>query len=298
MAHVRALLGGHDVQRLLGEPPAEVHGYPAHEGVARDLHALDRDVVHLAGAPVLEVGELGASAGARVELKGAGVQRLALEGGAQAVLADRALRVLADDRQRVRVLRGAGLVDQVGGLDRVLDPSVGRHMHECSAGPEGGGGGGELALVVGEAAHVELAHQVRVLLHGRLERAHDHALLRQLRRYPGVHRARPALDDQGAELVFAQRLGQQGRHLVGRLVAARLERIQVQVAQARGPEARPPPRGHGLGVVGLERLPAHVLQPARRRHRRPPPGGRTRSPCPPARRPAPGRPRGRSGRRA
>jgi hypothetical protein len=57
VAHVRAALGGHDVERLLGEPAAEVDRHPRAVGVARDLDPLGGDVVDLAGAPVLEVRE-------------------------------------------------------------------------------------------------------------------------------------------------------------------------------------------------------------------------------------------------
>ena len=125
VAHVRALLGGHDVQRLLGEPPAEVHRHPAHVGVARDLDALGRDVVAPRPGPSPGSGRAWhVRPGRAYSSKPPACSAWPSIGGAQAVLADRALGVLADDRQRVRVLRGAGLVDQVDDLDRVLDLDV------------------------------------------------------------------------------------------------------------------------------------------------------------------------------
>ena len=124
VAHVRALLGGDDVERLLGQAAAEVDRHPLHARVAADLDAPRREVVDLAAAPVLVVGEVHLRARRGVQLERAGVQRLALEVGREEVLADGALGVLADDGERVRVLRGAGLVDQVDDLDRLLDPDV------------------------------------------------------------------------------------------------------------------------------------------------------------------------------
>src|SRR4051794_41836965 len=55
VAHVGALLGGDDVERLLGQVAAQVDRHPAAVGVARDLDAARGDVVDVARAPVLEV---------------------------------------------------------------------------------------------------------------------------------------------------------------------------------------------------------------------------------------------------
>ncbi len=304
VAHVRALLGGHDVQHLLHETAAQVHGHPAHVRVARDLHALGGYVVDLVRAPVVEVGELHVAARPGIQLEAAGVQCLPADGGAQAVLADRALGVLAHHREGARVLCDAGLVDHVRGLDRALQLHALGHVDEGAPGPERGGRSGELPVLVGEPAHVPLAHEVGVLSDGILERAHDHALLGELGRHLHVDRRGAALDDHGAHLVVAKRVGQHRRPYVGRLVVARLQRVQVEIAKRGGPEARAAPGGHRLGLVGRQRLGATLVQPAGDRgglvrHCPPrPPAARTRSPSPRARPPAPGRPRGRFGRRA
>ena len=90
--HVRARLGGDDVERLLGQVAAEVDRHPLDAGVAADLDAPRGEVVDLAAAPVLVVGEVDLGARVRVQLEGARVQRLALEVGAEEVLADAGTR--------------------------------------------------------------------------------------------------------------------------------------------------------------------------------------------------------------
>ena len=278
VAHVRAGLRGHDVERLLGEPSAKVNRHPAHERVAGDLHALGRDVVDLARPPVLEVRELDARAGARVQLEAAGMEGLPADWRGEAVLAHRALGVLVDHRKSVCVLRSSGLVDQVDDLDRRLDAQALRHVDERAAGPERSGGRRELPLVVGEAAHVPLADQVRVLLDRPFERGDDQALRGQL----GVHRvmdgAGATLDDQPGEVILADVLRHERGQVAAGVVVARLEPVEVELAQRGRPEARPPPGGNGLALVDLERRPAAVLQPAvgsvKPRHRPwPPPRG-------------------------
>ncbi len=248
-------------------------------------------------APVLVVGQVDLGARVGVELERAGVQRLALEVGRQEVLADAALGVLADDGQRVRVLRGAGLVDQLDDLDRLLDLHVLRHVHEHAAGPERGGGGGELALVDGQALAEVLGStssgcsstacssgitRDALVARRRSRRCWRRAARsgrRAARRRRGARARSPA----------ARRPARSGaaRARRGRARAARWSRspsgARSAAARARRPRARP--------CGGLRRRRAS-------RHSRPPPRARTRSPCPRARRPARGRPRGRSGRRA
>ena len=201
VAHVRALLGGDDVERLLGQAPAEVDRHPLDARVAPDLDPAHRQVVHLAGAPVLVVGEVHLRARLGVQLERAGVQRLALEVGSEEVLADLALGVLAHHHEGVGPLDRAGLVDQPDGLDRLLDLHVRGHVHEHAAGPERGVAGGELALVVRAAAwRTRAPDQVGVLLHGLLERHHDDAVVAHV----GVHDAGAALDDQRRVLLVAE----------------------------------------------------------------------------------------------
>ena len=111
--------------------------------------------------------------------------------GRQAVLAQGALGLLAHHPEGVGVLSRAGLVDQVDDLDRPLEPDPARHVEEGAAGPERGGGGGELALLVGEPPHVPALDELRVLLHRPLERREDDALLDGGRLEPGPHHAGP-----------------------------------------------------------------------------------------------------------
>ncbi len=136
----------------------------------------------------------------RVQLERARVERLALEVGRDEELADLDLGVLADDRERVRPLRGAGLVDQPDDLDRVLDLDVRGHVDEHAAGPERGRAGGELALVEREALAEVLAHELPVLLDRLLERHDGDAVVGDL----GVHDARAALHDQRRVLLVAE----------------------------------------------------------------------------------------------
>ena len=293
VAHVRAGLRGDDVEPLLGHVAAQVHGHPLDARVAADLHPLDGHVVDVARAPVLVVGEVDLGAGVGVQLERAGVERLALEVGRQAVLADAALGELADHRERVRVLRRARLVDQVHDLDRVLDLDVLGHMDERAAGPEGGRGGGELALVVREPLPEVLLDQLGVLLDGLLQRHHDDPRVGVVR----VDDAGAALDDQPRVLLVAEVLADDLRQLFHRVVAARLELVQGELAQARGPEAGAPPVRQRLALEDLEGGLAPLLDEISGHWPRPPPA-RTRSPSPPARSPARSRPRGRSGRRA
>jgi len=138
--------------------------------------------------------------GERVQLEGSRVERLALEVGRLEELADLDLAVLADHDQRVGPLRGSGLVDHPRDLDRVLDLHVLGHVHEHPAGPEGGGAGGELALVVGEALAEVLAHELLVLLDRLLQRHHDQPVIDDV----GVDDVRAALDDQRRVLLVAE----------------------------------------------------------------------------------------------
>ncbi len=275
VAHVRALLGGDDVERLLGQPAAEVHRDPADERVAADLDALGGDVVDLARAPVLEVGDLRAGSLGRVQLERAGVERLARERGAEQVLAQEEVGVLPGNHERVRVLGRAGLVHQVDRLDRLLDPHALRHVYEHAARPERGGRRGKLALVGRQPLHVVLLHEVGVLLGRLLERHDDHALGGD--GLVDLHEdgAGAALDDQRAGLAV-ERVGDHAGQLVDRLdrlVAAWFEGVEVEVAQRRRPEAGAAPVGQLLALVDRERGLAAVLEPARR-HRRPrPPRG-------------------------
>ena len=232
VAHVRALPGGDDVEPLLGQPPAEVDRHPLHARVAADLDAAGGQVVDLAAAPVLVVREVDLRAGQRVQLERAGVQRLALEVGGLEELADLDLGVLLDDDQRVRPLRGTRLVDHPGDLDRVLDLHVLGHVHEHAAGPERSAAGGELVLVVGQALAEVLAHELLVLDDGLLEWHHGQSVVDDV----GVDDVRAALDDQCRVLVVAQvELGQ------ALLLALGLERLEVEAAQGRRPEAGAPP---------------------------------------------------------
>ena len=272
---------------------AEVDRHPLHAGVAPDLDPAGGDVEDLARAPVLVVGQVDLGAGQRVELEGPGVEGLALEVGGHEVLADPALGQLAHHREGVRVLGRARLVDQPDHLDRLLDLHVLGDVHEHAAGPEGRGGRGELALVVGQPLREVLLDQVRVLLDRLLEGHHQDALVGHVR----VHDAGAALHDQAGVLlvaeVLAHDLGQLGRAAR----SAGLELVQGQLADGGGPEARAPPGGQRLALEDLEGGLAPVLHELSR-HPRPPPRARTRSPSPRARRPARPRPRGRSGRRS
>ena len=295
--HVGAGLGGDDVERLLGQPAAEVDRNPFHARVAADLHPPRGQVVDLPATPVLVVREVDLRARVGVQLERARMERLALEVGGEEVLADLALRVVADDRQRVRPLRRAGLVDPPDHLDRLLDALVGGHVDEHAARPQGGGARGELALVVREALREVLAHEVRVLLDRLLERHDDDAVVEHVH----VHDAGAALDDQGSVLLVAEvELGEPG------LVALRLERVEIEAAQRRGPEAGATPGRQRLGLEDLQRGAAALVHELRggggggvaSRHSRPPPRARTRSPSPRARPPAPARPRARSCRRS
>ena len=145
VAHVRALLGGDDVERLLGQAAAEVDRHPLDARVAaRSRPAWWRCRSTSPGPQSWKCARCTCAPGQRVQLEGAGVQRLALEVGRQEVLADAALGVLADHGQRVRVLRGARLVDQLDDLDRLLDLDALGHVHEHAAGPERGGAAANL----------------------------------------------------------------------------------------------------------------------------------------------------------
>ena len=290
--HVRARLGGDDVERLLRHVTAEVDRHPLDARVAADLDAPSREVVDLAAAPVLVVGEIDLRARERVQLEGARVERLALEVGGDEVLADLALGHLADDGQRVRPLRGARLVDHPDHLDRLLDLDVLRDVDEDPAGPERRRAGRELRLVVGEPLREVGLDKLRDLLDGTLERHHGDALVGDVR----VDDARALLDDQRGVLLVAEVVTDDLRQLLDRLVALGLERVEVEPAQARRPEAGAAPGRDRLGLVGLECGAAAVLDELSR-HRRPPPRGPTRSPCPRARMRARSRPRGRCGRR-
>ncbi len=55
VAHVRALLGGDDVERLLGQLAAEVDRHPLHVRIALDLDPSHRQIVNLTRSPVLVV---------------------------------------------------------------------------------------------------------------------------------------------------------------------------------------------------------------------------------------------------
>src|SRR3954452_103842 len=194
-----------------------------------------REVLHLATAPVLVVGEVHLSARIRIELEGAGVESRTLEVSSEEELPDPHLRVLADDHERVRPLGGAWLVDHPDNLDRLLDANVLRHMDEHAAGPERGGAGLELSLVDREPLAEVLLHELGVLLDGLLERHDDDLVVVNV----GVHDVCPPRDDQGGVAVIAQvELGE------ARLVALRLERVEVEAAQGRRPEAGAAPGWH------------------------------------------------------
>ena len=141
-----------------------------------------------------------------------------------------------------------------------------RHVDEGAAGPEGGGRGGELALLVREPLHEVALDQLRVLLGGALERADT---ITPCSAASGsrcdVDRAGAALHDQAGVLLVAQVLAHDLRQLVGRLVVARLELVELELAQRGGPEAGAPPGGHRLALVDLERGPALLLDEARGR---------------------------------
>ena len=120
VAHVRALLGGDDVERLLGQVAAEVDGTQLHAGVAaRSRRAWSRCRGPRRG-PSPGSGRASPSRpGGRTARSAPACSAWPSKSGAEAVLADLALGVLADHGERVRVLRGAGLVDQVDDLDRL-----------------------------------------------------------------------------------------------------------------------------------------------------------------------------------
>src|SRR5262249_44749137 len=134
------------VERLLGQVAAQVDRHPAAVRIASDLDATRGDVEDLAGSPVLEVRQPDVRRGPAEELERAGVEGLALEVRRQEVLAYLALGKLVDDRERLRVLRGARLVDLPDDLDRLLDLLAARDVQERAAGPERTARGGELAL--------------------------------------------------------------------------------------------------------------------------------------------------------
>ena len=160
-----------------------------------------------------QVGEAAARAAVQVELERARVQGGTLEVGREVVLAQAEVAVGAADRQRVRVLRGARLVDHVGDLEGLLDDDAVGDVEEGAAAPERRGGGLELVAVVGQARHEVLGHELGVIADRVLQRGEDHAALRQLGVELDVHHAGPALHEQAGELLALQGVGDDLRNL-------------------------------------------------------------------------------------
>ena len=224
----------------------------------------------------------------------------------------------------MRVLGGAGLVDHVGELEGPVHHHPGGDVQERAAAPERRGGGVELVAVVGEAPHEVLGHELGVLAGCVLERAEDDAALGQLGIELDRDDAGTVLDEPAGERLLPDRLAHDVGDGAARLVVLGLERIEVQVAQARRPEARAPPGRHLGRLVDLQcrgadfvdRAPGAGARAVQRRgqrggarrpglrgaglsHRsRGPPRGGSRSPRTRAGRPARRRPRARSAPRA
>ena len=87
--HVAAGLGDGQLEVLAHEVPAEQRRQPVAVGVAADTDEARRDVVDLAGAPILDLRQAAARAVFQVQLERARVQRLALEVLREVVLVQR-----------------------------------------------------------------------------------------------------------------------------------------------------------------------------------------------------------------
>ena len=265
--HVAAGLGDGQLEVLAHEVAAEQRRQPVAVGVAPDADEARRDVVHLARAPVLELGEAAARAVLQVQLERARVQRLALAKSSARSYSCSGTRCPRRRRTSVRAYCATpGPLDRVDDLERVLDDDALGHVQEGAAGPERGVGGLELVAVDRQALGVPALGQLAVLAEGLLQRAQDHAALGQRGVELDVHdRARALHDPPGARAV-----GQRARDDVGHDAgldlavagSAGLERVEVEALQARRPEPRAPPHGQLRGLVRLQRRLAQLLERA------------------------------------
>ena len=122
VAHVRALLGGDDVQRLLGQVAAEVDRHPADVGVARDLDALGGDVVDLAARPSPGSARGGTCApGATKSSNAPACSAWPSKSGARQYSRISHSAELVDDRERCAYCAVPGSSISADDLDRLLD---------------------------------------------------------------------------------------------------------------------------------------------------------------------------------
>ena len=226
---------------------AEQGRQPVAVGVAADLDHGCRGVADRALAPVGQLRQAAARAVLEVQLELAGVERVAGDLAArQVVLAQTQLAAAVADRQRVGVLRAAGGRDLIDDLERLGDLHAGRDIEECAAAPERGTRRLEFVAVEQQPSHVVALEQLGVLVGSRLERAEDHPARRQLRVEFDVHDRGVALHEHaGAALTRQDRW----QRRVGR-VAARLERVEVEVLEGGLPEPRPAPARQLERVIG------------------------------------------------
>ena len=169
--------------------------------------------------------------------------------------------------QRATELRHPGPLDRVHDLERVLDRQSLGDVQEGAVAPEGGVGGLELVTVDRQPPRVPARDELRVLAEGLLQRAQDHAPLGELRVELDARDPVRSLHQPTGPRALGQRAGDDVGHLPpvrgdarGGALAERLERLQVEALQARGPEARPPPDGELELLVGGSGLLAQLLE--------------------------------------
>ena len=292
-------------------------------GIAADSHEARGSVEHVACAPILELRQTAAGVVLQVQLERPRMKRLSLiEVRGEIVLVHAKVAGDTSDDERPAILRHSGPIDRVHDLKRVLDHQSVGDVQERPAGPEGGVGGLQLVAVDRQSLGVPLLEQLCVLTGRVFERAQDHAALGQPRVDFDVDDRRVELHDPPG----AGTVGNRARHELGSACVARVllrgERLQVQLGEARRPEARAAPHRQlavlerpqsGLAQLGERMSIARPVSGQRvvearlavaprldgdglRRHQRRPPGGSGRSPRAPGARRAPRRPRARSAR--
>src|ERR1700730_16207348 len=207
-------------------------GIAAHPDEARG------EVENFPRAPILELRQAAAGAVLQVELERAGVQRLALEVLGEVVLMDAELARRPAQDERAPVLRHARRVDCVDDLKRLLDDYSGGDIQERPCRPEGGVGGLELVAIDRQALGEPWRDQLGMLAEAILQRAQDHAARAQLGIELEVHDRACALHDPPAACALGELARDDPRYLAAPGGGHYTQRVQVELLQARGPEAR------------------------------------------------------------